>query len=441
MDEQQKEEIEEQLTPLEEGIIEREKVRLEFCKVYEELIQIFNHWIDLKEEYKNILALWVIGTYLHDKFDSYPILFINAMRGSGKTRLLGLLTALCGGLLTNSVTESVIFRTKGMIALDEFESIGNKDKQTLRELLNSGYKKGVKVVRMKEKKCVEGKSYEPEYFEIYRPIVMANINGIDDVLADRCIVVLQEKSSSEHKIRLMETFNSDFKITQIRTQLLELVYRCSVEWEKKGVIGWNDYINDKYGGVLLSTTLTTLTTLTTKIPLINTYNIYNIYNNTTLTTSLSTKSLTLYNKIDKYGISGRNLEIFFPLYLIADYLNPEILEYTLITSQKLVKLKKYEEETESPDVMLYDFVSRLDPLIYQMCYTPIKSLCEQFRIFSDVNDKQFDSEYNLKKFGKSLVRLGLILQKKRKADGIEILLDISKAKEKLKMFESKKEEK
>ena len=42
----------------------------------------------LKEEYYDLVAVWIIGTYCMPGFETYPYLFINAQKGSGKTRLL-----------------------------------------------------------------------------------------------------------------------------------------------------------------------------------------------------------------------------------------------------------------------------------------------------------------------------------------------------------------
>jgi hypothetical protein len=91
----------------------------------------------LRDDYYNIVALWIIGTYVHDNFSSYPYLFFNVMRGSGKSRLMGLVASLSkNGSVLISMSESVLFRTaKGRtLCIDEFEGINKKENQALREL-------------------------------------------------------------------------------------------------------------------------------------------------------------------------------------------------------------------------------------------------------------------------------------------------------------------
>jgi len=71
-----------------------EDVRKFLGFTYESIIDTMKEYCDLKEEYYSLASLWIIGTYLHNKFNTYPYLFINAMRGSGKTRMLKLISSM-----------------------------------------------------------------------------------------------------------------------------------------------------------------------------------------------------------------------------------------------------------------------------------------------------------------------------------------------------------
>jgi len=69
--------------------IEKRKAKEEEAKkilrgVYGQIIDILKEYSDLEEHNYKIIALWIIGTYMHDQFSSYPYLFLNAMKGSGK---------------------------------------------------------------------------------------------------------------------------------------------------------------------------------------------------------------------------------------------------------------------------------------------------------------------------------------------------------------------
>ena len=194
----------------------REEVIEMLKEQYENIKTILKTYIDLKPEYYSIIALWIIGTYLHDEFESFPYLFFNAMRGSGKSRTLRLVCHLAkDGNVMASPTEAVLFRLTGTIGIDEFEGVGSKDRNALRELLNAGYKKGLKILRMKKKKTIDGEEQCVEEFEAYRPIVMSNIWGMEEVLADRCISLVLEKSDNKNITRMIENFSNNDKINKI----------------------------------------------------------------------------------------------------------------------------------------------------------------------------------------------------------------------------------
>jgi len=93
---------------------------------------------------------------------------------------------------------------------------------------------------------------------------MANIWGIEDVLSDRCIMLILEKSGNPNIVRLMENFDFDQEIQGIKSILVQLVYiLCSVVANKNISNRWNDYIIDVYTTLTTYNTLTTLTTQTT----------------------------------------------------------------------------------------------------------------------------------------------------------------------------------
>ena len=124
----------------------REETKEKLLECYETIKKILKHYLDMNEDYYSLIAIWILGTYWHNDFSSYPYLYFNAMRGSGKSRALKLITRLSkDGQVMASPTEAVLFRTNGTIGIDEFEGVANKDKNSVRELLNGAYKKGIKM--------------------------------------------------------------------------------------------------------------------------------------------------------------------------------------------------------------------------------------------------------------------------------------------------------
>lgn len=382
-----------------------EESRIKLKEVYFKIKNIIGHYLDIPEEHKTIISLWIIGTYLHEQFETYPYLFFNAMRGSGKTRILKLITSMAKqGQLLTSLTEAVLFRTVGTLGIDEFESLASKEKQALRELLNASYKKGIKIMRMKKKKTVDGTEQVVEEFEPYRPIVMANIWGIEEVLGDRCISLVLEKSDKPIFTKLIEDFTSKSEILDILRTLKSIQCSlCSVVSPQNIITTWNSYIY----------TLYTLTTLTTQ----------NYTNNTILTEVEE----DFCKRVDETGLNGRHLELYFPLFLIAKEIGEEVFMEMLYIAKKMIGEKKIDEITESKDVLIYKLISNESADKFYK----IQDLTDVFKLMMGEGEADW---LNSKWVGRALKRLNLISEKRRTSSGVEVMLDVEKAKKKLEMF-------
>lgn len=370
--------------------------------------EILKDYLDIDERYYSLISIWIIGTYFHQYFPTYPYLFFNAMKGSGKSRAIRLITYLSkDGEMLNSLTEAVLFRTKGTLGIDECEGFSRKGSEALKELLNSAYKQGIKIKRMKKVKTLTGEEQVPESFDVYRPILMANINGMDDVLNDRCITIILERSLNTLITRRMEIFDFDEKIKGIKQFSLESCSKCSEDVVKKVYIDWNRYIY----------TLTTLTTETTQTTL------------TTLTpqtTLITQPTQQLFDKINKTNINGRSLELSLPLFIIASWIGEDVLDEIINTFCSIVEEKKKEDSVENLDISLIDFVSQQQP----NKWLSVKDIFTNFK-----NSVQIEGEWlNERWLGRALKRLSLAKEKKRMNYGILIMLNVEKAQEKIKMF-------
>jgi len=381
---------------------------------YFNLLDIIDNYMDIEEKEKKLIAIWIIGCYFHKQFNTYPYLFFNAMRGSGKTRLLKLISYLNNGILTTFPTETILFRCKDPLCLDEFERMDSKEKALLKELLNTAYKKGLYVLRTSKRKVLGKEEYFIEKFETFRPICMANIWGMDDVLGDRCLSLILEKSNNPIKTKKIENFEENNYITKTKISL----YRCSLcsVVMSGGTSDWNAYLDKRY----------TLHTLTS----------YNTYN--TLTTQQHTqkyiKQDIFFNKIDNSELNGRNLELFMPLFYISNYLGDDIF-LEILEFSKIINKEKMGVDMENKDVLLYKFVSEN---CENMTWTGVKKLTDDFRYF--LGD-EVEEWINPRWLGRAIKRLNLILEKRRIGSGAEVILDTFKAKRKSMIFEIKEDKK
>jgi len=241
-----------------------------------------------------------------------------------------------------------------------------------------------------------------EEFEVYRPVLMANIWGMEEVLADRAITLILEKSNHPLKTRLVEDFEENEVIKYILQNILRCSL-CSVVSLKNINLMWNNYISNEY-----KTTLTTHTT------------------HTTLTT-LTTPNHSLFKDIYKSNIIGRDLELFLPLFFIAEFLGQEMLVEIIRIAKDITGSKKHEQEIESYDIMVYDFISKKES---GLNYYSVKKLTDEFRNFAEENEDWLNSKW----FGRALGRLNLVVDKRRLGHGVEVMLNVQKAQNKFKMF-------
>lgn len=383
--------------------LQKDQFKENLITAYRNIIDILKEFLDLKEEYYNIIALWTIGTYFHGKFPSFPFLFFNAQKGSGKSRVMNLIVNLArDGSLANSMTEAVLFRTTGTLAIDEFEGLTRKGGEGLRELLNSAYKRGAVVRRMKQEKTLRGSEQVVEEFLVYRPLLLANIWGMEEVLGDRCISLIIEKSTNKKITNLIEIFHEDLRIIETK-KLLEQCSLCICSFSGEVYKEWNNYVKNNYI----------------------------LYTNNTNNTN-NTNYTQVFKSINLMELNGRELELSFPLCLISAELGEDVLKETTLTLKTIFTEKRQEELTEDRDTSLIDFISQ-EP--EGNCYV-VGNLTAKFQEFLGVQDDWINSKW----MGRALKRLNLIKEKRRATKGVQVILDVQKAQSKIKMFKIKTED-
>tara|TARA_R100001530_G_scaffold136140_2_gene115453 strand:+ start:2966 stop:4363 length:1398 start_codon:yes stop_codon:yes gene_type:complete len=391
--------------------LDKEDIKRDSRRAYDLIVEILDEYMDIDVKFHPLIASWIIGTYFHNEFPSYPYLFLNAMKGSGKTRLMAIIKELSfKGDMLNSLTEAVLFRTEGTLCIDEFEGVTRKGNESLRELLNSAYKRGTKVKRMRKKKSMDGEEQVVEEFNMYRPIVMANINGMENVTGDRCLTITLEKSNNQVVTRLMELFEYDERFVEVKELLNKFGVVSVVQlWFLNVYKGWNKY---------LSTTTQTTHTIQTNN---NTNNIEK---------EQISEYLPFYALIRQININGRHLELSFPIFLLSHlFLGDDVFKKITTLMTEIVFEKKEQDFMENKDILVYDFVSQY----HDRDFISVAKLSNQFREFIDARED--DKWCNSRWFGRSLKRLNLVLDKRRVGRaGVQVQLDIARASEKIKVF-------
>lgn len=383
----------------EEIILTDEETIKNIREVYKIIIETLRKFMDIKEEYYSTIAIWILGTYFHKSFSTYPYLYFNAMKGSGKTRVLKLIKTLSNnGVLAGSMSEAVLFRTAKdrTICIDEFEDLNNREKNDIKLLLNSAYKEGLNVERLTKNN--DGK-YDVESFSVYCPIAIANIWGMENTLSDRCITLILSKSDNPKITRLIENFHTIHTIQPLILPISKGFHTIHTIL-KTCTDGWNDYVLGCFNSVISVNSVCSV------------YSVYSVYE--------------LYNIINDTKISGRDLELFLPLFVMASLISKEVLSEVINTSKEIIIEKKEADRDESRDVQLIEFVSGFSSIEF----VPITTITNQFRDYVDTEAKWLNTSW----VGRALRRLDLVKEKGRAGKSRTALLDVVKAREDIKKF-------
>jgi hypothetical protein len=200
-----------------------------FKSVFDRIKKEYEYYMDFSDDRMyDFCALWVIGSYFHPFFNSYPYVFWNATKSSGKTKVLTLTEMMAfNAINATSITASSLFRliqgNRCTILMDEAEKGPNERERTdIRSMLLSGYKRAGKVYRAEEGRRKGTKYYKVSQYEIYGPKMMANIAGVEDVLESRCIYFSLQRTMNVEKGN-REINEQDLKWWDIRNELYLLL--------------------------------------------------------------------------------------------------------------------------------------------------------------------------------------------------------------------------
>lgn len=166
------------------------------------VVKLVRHYVVLDDHQADAVALWTVHTHLLEAAEVTPYLSISsAEMRSGKTTLLELLELLVrDAWLTGSVTAATLARKVDQqppptLLLDESDTAFKGDgeyAETLRGILNSGYRRGGKYSR-----CVglSGGNLTVQDFSTFGAKAIAGISKLPDTVSDRAIPIRMKRKA------------------------------------------------------------------------------------------------------------------------------------------------------------------------------------------------------------------------------------------------------
>jgi len=209
--------------------------------------------VEMSAQASTAVSLWIIGTYIHDAFEAFPYLWLNGVKGSGKTRLLEFINEVAYHAEMNMrMSDSALFRKVDQhhctLCYDEAENLlvrGGSDKgesQDRISLINGGYRKSGSVELTEKDK--DG-NFKPVRFRSYSPKALASIQPIDEALQSRCLLINMLVAQEVGKSK--ENFDVE-KNAEIRKKLYQFRFAEGIGFHSRARDpNENATLSEKYG--------------------------------------------------------------------------------------------------------------------------------------------------------------------------------------------------
>jgi hypothetical protein len=156
-------------------------------------IQAYIHrYLDIDPFYERLAAYYALFTWLYDVFENVPYLRALGDYGTGKTRFLQVIGAICYRpiLVSGATTVSPIFRLlhmfRGTLVIDEADFSNSDAEAEIVKILNVGYYRGGVVLR--SEKDPNSDDYFPSVNQVYGPKILATRKLFTDRATEsRCL--------------------------------------------------------------------------------------------------------------------------------------------------------------------------------------------------------------------------------------------------------------
>lgn len=201
-------------------------------KLYKIIKSKLQQYVELGVEFYDVVALWIMGTYFYPLFTSYPYLYFGGVKRSGKTSALTLIEKMAFNTIpSGSLTASTVFRiingARPTLLIDETDTlVSSKNSPELRQVLLNGYKSGYPVLRSVQRGDLV--DFDVATYDVYCPKALANIAGLDNILEDRAITIIMQRTLNKDFSDKLCNINND-NWQEIRDYLYIMLIYCFKE--------------------------------------------------------------------------------------------------------------------------------------------------------------------------------------------------------------------
>lgn len=191
----------------------------------EEIKTLIRQYAAVPEEWLEILSLYILMTWVYDRFTAVPYLRFLGEPGTGKTRLLQICGSISykGTVASGNITGPALFRTihlvRGTIAVDEGDFKESAEWSDITKVLNNGYTVGTPVVRCERTGTSD---FTPAAFHVYGPkIISTRSRFTDEALETRCLTFETREHTVPAHIPLQLPLSFEQQAIALRNKLLK----------------------------------------------------------------------------------------------------------------------------------------------------------------------------------------------------------------------------
>jgi DNA primase len=195
-----------------------------------EIRRFLHRYLDVDPFYERMASYYVVFSWMYDLFENLPYLRALGDYGTGKTRFIQTIGALCYRpmFVSGATTVSPVFRLldafRGTLVIDEADFNNSDAENEIIKILNVGYYRGGVVLR--SEKDPDSDVYFPSVNEVYGPKILATRKPFQDRATEsRCLT--KRMTTRRPRPGIPYTLSAEFwaEATAIRNKLL--MYRLS----------------------------------------------------------------------------------------------------------------------------------------------------------------------------------------------------------------------
>lgn len=218
---------------LEHGVVRFAETPEEYGPEQElaEMVRGYIHrYVNAAPNFERIAAAYVLLSWVADTFNELPYLRVRGGPGTGKTRFLLTVGAICAKPIfaSGASTVSPIFRildlVRGTLVLDESDFRHSDEKAEIVKILNNGNARGFPVLRTD---TVPGsKEFNPRAYHVYGPKLIATRGFFDDsALESRFLTEEMDSSHLRPDIPISLPDAQEIEARSLRNRLLRYRFR------------------------------------------------------------------------------------------------------------------------------------------------------------------------------------------------------------------------